>query len=291
MASLFDLAQSYSRVQRSEGRSPVTVSLYAYFNRRLARWLLEQTGSAEASALTRPLLRDYYLERSETCKPSSVSVEYRAHRVFVRWLVAEEELASDPMARMRGPKVLLKPVPILSDQDMKRLVDACSGTGYRERRDMAILRLLLDCGLRRGEIVGLKLPDLDMERGLVTVTGKGKTRVVAFGAKTAVALDRWLRARSTQASSSRTELWLALTPSGLYQALRTRAERAGVTGWHTHRHRHTFAHQWLLERGNEGDLMQVAGWASVAMLRRYGASAASERAREAQRRMALGDRF
>ena len=130
-----------------------------------------------------------------------------------------------------------------------------------------------------------------MEQAFVIVTGKGKTRIVAFGAKTAVALDRYLRRRSQHRLAASAALWLGLTPSGLYQALRERAEAAGVTGWHTHRVRHTFAHQWLLAGGNEGDLMQVAGWTSVAMLRRYGASAASERARVAQRRMALGDRF
>lgn len=55
--------------------------------------------------------------------------------------------------------------------------------------------------------------------------------------------------------------------------------------------RHDFAHRWLAARGNEGDLMEIAGWSSPAMLRRYGASAAAERARIAQRRMALGDKF
>jgi integrase len=55
--------------------------------------------------------------------------------------------------------------------------------------------------------------------------------------------------------------------------------------------RHTFAHRWLSEGGQEQDLMRLAGWQSREMLGRYGASAADQRAREAHRRMSLGDQF
>jgi integrase len=82
-----------------------------------------------------------------------------------------------------------------------------------------------------------------------------------------------------------------MTDNGVYQALRERAKKAGVADWRPHRHRHTVAHQWLCEGGAEGDVMQICGWKSVQMLQRYGASAASQRARDAHRRLALGDRF
>lgn len=104
-----------------------------------------------------------------------------------------------------------------------------------------------------------------------------------------MALDRWTRLRNRSQDLPPSAPLFGMTLSGIYQALRSRADAAGVAGFHPHRMRHTFAHRWLLARGNEGDLMQVAGWASVSMLRRYGASAASERARIAQRALGLGD--
>ncbi len=65
---------------------------------------------------------------------------------------------------------------------------------------------------------------------------------------------------------------------------------SGVDNLHAHRFRHTFAHTWLAEGGQERDLMRLAGWTSDAMLSHYGSSAADARALDAHRRLRLGDR-
>jgi len=69
-------------------------------------------------------------------------------------------------------------------------------------------------------------------------------------------------------------LWIGkkgrTTDSDLAQILRRRSQQAGIGHLHAHQLRHTFAHAWLAQGGNETDLMRIAGWKSRVMLRRYG---------------------
>jgi len=187
------------------------------------------------------------------------------------------------------------PAGALSDQ-IKALLKTCEGKIFEQRRDHAILRLFLDSGMGRAGLATLSLSDADFDQSVVVVFAKvRRPRSCPYGRKTAVALDRYLRERARHSRAYLDALWLgqraAMSDSGISQIVEKRGLQAGIDGLHPHQLRHTFALGWLAQGGNEIDLMGFAGWRSGAMLQRYGASVADERARGALKRLRLGDRF
>jgi len=185
---------------------------------------------------------------------------------------------------------------VLTDDELRALLDVCKGTGFDQRRDTAIVRLFIDSGIRRAEMATIQLDDVDLDAGAALVHGKGnRYRHAPFGSRTTEALDRYLRIRRRHRLANRPELWLGvrwpLTDSGVSQMLERRAATAGIADMTPHRFRHTFAHQWLAAGGAEGDLQALAGWRSPQMLARYGASARAERAAAAHKHLGPGDRL
>lgn len=227
---------------------------------------------------------------------SSTATHYRNLQQWFRWLLREEEVAVDPMAHLKPPKTDEQVPEVLSDDELVALLNACKGTDWLDRRDTAIVRLFIDTGMRVSELVGMTVDDIDFENNLARVFGKGRReRHAPFGAKTAQALDRYLRARMKRPQVESSKLWLSrrgtLGDEAVRAMLRKRAADAGIGHIHPHQFRHTMAHVWLDRGGQEQDLMTIGGWRSRQMLGRYGQSAAAKRAADAHRRLSPGDRL
>ena len=305
---LRELLSSWELAMEAERKSPATISSYIRSVKYYLDWCgrdTAKTGGIHGSVDTDPLDRQT-LQRWVThilasgWEANTARIRQQAVRRFAAWLADPEidEIDTDPFTGMRPPKIDAKVVQALSADDLRLMIKACAGRGFIERRDEAMLRLLVETGMRAGELLALDTNDLDLGSGQAIVRrGKGgKGRLVAFSATTSAALDRYLRVRRRHRHATSAPLWLTKTGGdarmsyhGLRKTLHLRARAAGVSGFHIHKLRHTFASRWLRAGGSEGGLMAAAGWTSRGMVDRYSRATASERAMEESRRLGLGD--
>lgn len=316
------LAGQWRRSLTARNVSGRTTELYLVSLGRLAGHS-RAAGIAGPDDITKTDVEGYFAARAgastargKKVSPSGLLMDFGHLKVFFTWWADTEEVPN-PMRKIARPIVPEKPVPIIPTDELRALLAVCKPPAVPEgktldkdqrdrlaftaRRDVAIIRVLFDTGVRRAELAGMTLDDLDLDQQHITVHGKGRrTRTVAYGAKTAEALDRYLRLRAKHKDRALPDLWLAepghhkgpLGYPGIGLMLRRRAREAGVSGnLYPHRFRHTAADSQLEAGMEEGDVMRLFGWRTRSMLDRYGAERQERRALAAARRTNHADKL
>jgi integrase/recombinase XerD len=162
---------------------------------------------------------------------------------------------------------------VLAEDDIRKLIQAAK----KKPRDLALVLVMLDTGIRASECCHLTLDDVDIDgRSLLVRNGKGqKERYVFFSDTTARALSRWLAYRPADAFddtlfiSQKTHQ--AMTRNCLCVVIKRLGERAGITGTRVSPHtlRHTFATQWIKAGGDSHSLMRLMGHTTTRMAEVY----------------------
>lgn len=181
------------------GRSPHTVRAYTAD----VRALLVHAGCLGATApaeLDLAVLRSW-LARSRTSGAARTTLARRGSsaRVFTAWAHRRGLLATDPGALLATPKGHRTLPDVLRVDEATRLVEQVDGDTASDLRDRAVLELLYATGIRVAELCGLDLDDIDRERRVVRVLGKGsRERSVPYGAPAGAAVQAWLAGGRSQ---------------------------------------------------------------------------------------------
>jgi site-specific recombinase XerD len=288
------LGESWLIHLQAKNRAAQTLRSYRLALRSFLGWCTEQGIEPVLDRATVAGWQAALLLRG--AEPATVRARGTVLRGLSAWLAEEGEIQADKLLGLKSPKVPQKVVEPLTDDEIKRLLKTCASREFRDVRDAAIIRLMVETGMRAGEVIALTTSDIDVRSGWATIrqAKNGKGRKVWFGPKTSAALDRYLRQRRGHRLAGTSALWLGdrgteFAYGGLRKALAERAKAAGINGFHPHKLRHTFASRWLAAGGSEGGAMAQGGWTQRAMLDRYTQATSEARAAEESRRLCLGD--
>ena len=283
MTAWRELRDAFTLDMRHRNLSPRTQEIYLVAWDLFDQWL----GDRPVEQVTADDLKQW-LDEMEV-GPTTKQIRYRSLRAAWKFVAADLSIAN-PMIGLPAPRVRYEPPAYPTDEEVARLIAAAEARRNPNRtRDAAIVRLVVDTGMRLGELHGLTVDRVDYVARVARVTGKTGTHYTAFSQETAIAIERWLRARRRTRYAGTDALWIgqrgAMTRWGLTQLFERLGRAAGLTGLHIHLLRHRRAGQYLAQGGQAQHLIALMGWSGPAMLHRYAASTTNQRAIEEARKL------
>jgi integrase/recombinase XerD len=235
-----------------------------------SRDMMKFFGFLEAKSLS-PLdvseadLMDFISSLAGPLSIRSIARAISSLKAFYRFLVSEEKIKTNPARLLSAPKLPRRLPGVLSRREVERLLSQPDVSNSRGQRDRAMLELLYATGLRVSELVGLKIPNINLEAGFVRTVGKGsKERMVPVGAKALEAIRDYLAHGRPALLKRKTSFFLFITPrgkpmtrQGFWKIIKRYGLKAGIRKELTpHSLRHSFASH-LLEYGADLRSVQI----------------------------------
>jgi site-specific recombinase XerD len=301
--SLAHLSELLATEKAASGKSPETVSWYTGVIARYADWLAAQDLEPTLGSFTLEHVRAYIVAlqglRARALHPlqptenrplsdATINSYVRALRAFSSWLYEEEYTEAAPLARLKAPRMTQKTQEVLTETEIAAIVCALNPRTEIGARDQAIFLLLLDTGMRAGELCGLRLPQLHLDDGYAIVLGKGrKERPIKIGARAAKAVRFYLLHWRKPALAHEDHVFLTcrgvttgrhalasaggepLSVSALEQLIKRIGRQAGVDRLHPHLLRHTFACLYLMRYRDPFALKSLLGHTTLQMTNHY----------------------
>ena len=286
-------------VRHEKGQSVQTQKTYSALLNRFIRWA-ESRDLADWESVTRKHLTEFLKhernrkpegqarDKGEQLSPESIYLQIAALRAFYKFAAAEEIIPANLAENLSLPRRWKRLPKSLSDLEIEKLLAPPAESTATELCTTAILELAYASGLRLAELRNLRLEQLHLEEGFVTVIGKGnQERVVPVGKKAIAAIERYLHSGRPELVTPRTPANVFLTRRGtpfaqstMWARIKSRVARAGITRNVTpHMLRHSFATH-LMENGADLRVIQeLLGHASISTTEVY-THVAGQRLRE-----------
>jgi site-specific recombinase XerD len=264
-----------------ENKSPATISFYKNILNKF-QWFLSKYGIETIDATTIRQFLGYLKDSpcrwdSDNTRANRPVCAYTVDRYYTglsalfRWATNEGMVDTNPMATIKKPRFQRKIIKGLEPEVCKRLISSLNGKSLEDYRNKAIVYMFLDTGLRLSELANLKMSDVNVERGIIKVIGKGdKERLVRIGLKTQKALWSYL----TRRDSYTEYVWIGrenqpLTATGIAQMVRKLGKSLNLSRLSPHKLRHSFAISFLRNGANPFELQIALGHTTLEMTRRY----------------------
>jgi len=270
-----------------QGYSAETVRLRLANLRLFARWASEHDVSLTSAS--HDAVASYLAEQLGTVRQVTARSRLHALRSFFAFCQGEGWRRDDPTAGIRIKLPNQQPKRPFTADEVRALLSACCNP-----RDRAIVLILAATGARVSELLRMETDDIDWERGVLLIRGKGsKERWVALGGVAFEALRQ-------QVNGQHGPIWrTAYGPAAgqpmkrilVRDMLQALSRRSGVTHVGAHRFRITFANSFLSEGGDLGALQVLMGHSTITMTAHYAGFTAAARALEQQRRCQFVDRL
>lgn len=284
-APMRDTVDAYAAHLAARNVSTHTVRAYRGDLTDLGDYLLARGAASSFAAADLRVLRGWLAaQHARGAERTSMGRRATAVRVFYAWLTETGRIDADPAAALRSPKASRTLPPTLDrgaasglfDALRRRVEDADDNDRALALRDCAIVEVLYSSGLRVSELCGMDARDIDWDRGLVRVLGKGaKERTVPIGGPASSALQGWLAARAGIADPREDALFVGARGSRIDPRVVRRVVHAALDAvpdapdFGPHGLRHAMATH-LLEGGADlRSVQEMLGHASLATTQIY----------------------
>lgn len=271
--------EEYLQHHHGLNHSPKTIRWYADILGAFNAFLGPDTALEELSSAG---IRAYQSHLRTRRKPDgdplsdeSLHDHARGIRAFLAWLFREDYLDEDLAARVDMPRVAKKELKVLSDEEITTIFRQLPMSDDQGCRNLLIVSLMIDCGLRLSEVSKLDVDDVFIEEGLVRVQGKGRREErVPFGATTAKVLRRYLQHFRPHIAGTTNALFInqyggRLKPEAIKSMVQRLRDRTGIDRLHPHLLRHTAATRLLANGCDLHTVQRILRHRNVTTTTRY----------------------